>query len=72
MNVVVGGMSRYLHTDNFVPWLGAVNRGVVTLLSKLLPGTGLPLGHRVDGLQMGGVGQHGHMNRVSRSKVQIH
>ncbi|CAB1322715.1 unnamed protein product [Coregonus sp. 'balchen'] len=62
----------YLETDNFITRLSVLIWGVVSLLFELLAGAGLPLGDWVDGLQVGGVGQHGHMEGVGSTEVQIY
>ena len=69
---VSAAVTRYLQTDDLVPRLGAVFRGVVALFPELLPGSGFALSHRVDGLEVRGVGQHGHAKRVSSSEIQLH
>lgn len=69
---VLVAVDQYLQTDDVVPRLGAVIGRIVSFLLELLPGSGFALSHGVDRLEVGRVGQHGHVKRVSSSEIQLH
>lgn len=63
---------QYLQTDDFVSRLSLAVIRVVPVLLDLLSAAGLPLSHRVNCLEVGGVRQHSDMKWLSSTHIKLH